>query len=69
MINPSPSLVNLSEVVDREQLDQTIGKTFSPGNGRPAISTRLMIALHYFKYTYDLSDDDVLLGWVEIEGD
>jgi IS5 family transposase len=24
-----------------------------------------MISLHYFKYTFDLSDDDVLLGWVE----
>ena len=65
MINPSHSLVKLSEVVDWDQLDQTFGKTFSPGRGRPAISTRLMIALHYFKYTFDLSDDDVLLGWVE----
>ncbi len=65
MINPSHSLVKLSEVVDWEQLDQTFGETFSPGKGRPAISTRLMIALHYFKYTFDLSDEDVLLGWVE----
>lgn len=65
MINPSHSLVKLSEVVDWDQLDQTFGKTFSPGRGRPAISTRLMIALHYFKYTFDLSDEDVLLGWVE----
>lgn len=24
-----------------------------------------MIALHYFKYTFDLSDEDVLGGWVE----
>jgi IS5 family transposase len=65
MINRSHSLVKLSEVVDWEQLDQTFGATFSPERGRPAISTRLMIALHYFKYTFDLSDDDVLLGWVE----
>ncbi len=65
LINPSHSLVKLSEVVDWEQLDQTFGKTFSLGRGRPAISTRLMIALHYFKYTFDLSDEDVLLGWVE----
>lgn len=65
LINPSHSLVKLSGVVDWEQLDQTFGETFSPGRGRPAISTRLMIALHYFKYTFDLSDEDVLLGWVE----
>jgi IS5 family transposase/transposase len=65
MINPSHSLVKLSEVVDWEELDQTFGKTFNPGKGRPAISTRLMIALHYLKYTFDLSDDDVLQGWIE----
>lgn len=65
MINPGHSLVKLSDVIDWEKLDQTFGETFSPEKGRPAISTRLMIALHYFKYTFDLSDDDVLRGWVE----
>jgi IS5 family transposase len=65
MINPAHSLVKLSEVVDWEKLDQTFGETFSPEKGRPAISTRLMISLHYFKYTFDLSDDDVLIGWIE----
>ena len=65
MINPGHSLVKLSNVVDWEQLDKTFGETFNLGKGRPAISTRLMIALHYFKYTFDLSDDDVLSGWVE----
>lgn len=65
MINRSHSLVKLSEVVNWEQLDQTFGEKFCPERGRPAISTRLMIALHYFKYTFDLSDDDVLVGWVE----
>jgi transposase, IS5 family len=65
MINPAHSLVKLSGVVDWEKLDQTFGETFSPEKGRPAISTRLMISLHYFKYTFDLSDDDVLMGWVE----
>jgi IS5 family transposase len=65
MINPTHSLVKLSKVVDWKKLDQTFGETFSPEKGRPAISTRLMIALQYFKFTFDLSDDDVLEGWVE----
>ncbi|MGB3222951.1 MAG: IS5 family transposase [Desulforhopalus sp.] len=65
MINPSHSLVRLSKVVDWEKLDETFGGTFCPEKGRPAISTRLMVALHYFKYTFDLSDEDVLVGWVE----
>ncbi len=65
MISLSHSLVKLSDVVNWQQLDTTFGEIFDPGKGRPAISTRLMISLHYFKYTFDLSDDDVIEGWVE----
>lgn len=65
MINPSHPLVKLSKVVDWEQLDESFGENYCADKGRPAISTRLMVALHYFKYTFDLSDEDVLLGWVE----
>ena len=65
MISPGHSFVKLSEVIDWEKLDQTFGESFNPEKGRPAISTRLMIALHYFKFTFDLSDDEVLAGWVE----
>jgi IS5 family transposase len=31
----------------------------------PGIPTRLMVALHYLKYTLDLSDEQVVRGWVE----
>ena len=65
MINPSHSLVRLSKVVDWEKLDETFGESFCPEKGRPAISTRLMVALHYFKYTFDLSDEEVIQGWIE----
>ncbi len=65
LINRAHALVKLAETVDWSRLDQTFGETFSPDNGRPAISTRLMVALHYFKYTFDLSDDDVVQAWVE----
>ena len=34
-------------------------------NGRPAIDTRLMVSLHYLKYTYDLSDESVCEGWLQ----
>ena len=65
MINPSHSLVKLSRVVNWDQLEKTLGKTFCPDAGRPAISTRLMVALHYLKYTHNLSDEGVVEGWVE----
>lgn len=59
------SLTKLANVVDWERLDEVFGSTYCPNNGRPAISTRLMVALHYLKYTHNLSDDDVVAGWAE----
>lgn len=65
IVDPSHGLVKLSKAVDWERLDEVFGSTYCPGIGRPAISTRLMVALHYLKYTFDLSDEDVVEGWVE----
>ena len=65
MINTGHPLVKLSKAVDWKRLEEVFGETYCPDNGRPAISTRLMVALQYLKYTYDLSDEDVVQGWLE----
>ena len=65
IIDPGHGLVKLAKAVDWDRLDDMFGKTYCPDNGRPAISTRLMVSLQYLKYTYNLSDDDVVAGWVE----
>ena len=39
------------------------GATYCLDNGRPAVGTRLVAALHYLKYTYNLSDEDIVAGW------
>lgn len=65
MIDHKHPLVQMAEVVSWARMEETFGTTYSEENGRPAISTRLMVALHYLKYTFDLSDDDVVMGWVE----
>ena len=65
MINPSHALVKLSKAVDWKRFDEVFGESFCPDNGRPAISTRLMVALHYLKYSCDLSDEEVVRGWEE----
>jgi len=65
IIDTSHGLVKLANAVDWDHLDEVFGKTYCPDNGRPAISTRLMVSLHYLKYTHNLSDDDVVAGWVE----
>jgi len=65
IVDPSHGLIKLANVVDWNRLDELFGTTYCPDNGRPAVSTRLMVALHYLKYTHNLSDEDVVEGWVE----
>jgi IS5 family transposase len=65
IIDSGHGLVKLSKVVDWDRLDELFGSTYCPDNGRPGVSTRLMVALHYLKYTHNLSDEDVIEGWVE----
>ena len=65
IIDPNHALVKLSKVIDWDQMDELFGSTYCPDNGRPGVSTRLMISLHYLKYTNDLSDEGVVKAWVE----
>ena len=65
IISPRHKLVKLSRAVDWNRLEEVFGATYCPVNGRPAVSTRLMVALHYLKYTYNLSDEGVVAGWIE----
>jgi len=59
-LNMNHSLIRLSREMDWSQFDQEFGQKFDDKRGRPALSTRLMVALNYLKYTYDLSDEDVV---------
>ena len=57
-------LVKLSHQMDWNAFDQKFEPYFSD-EGRPAIPTRLMVTLHYLKYSNHLSDDEALVLWVE----
>ena len=65
IVDFSHPLVRLGKEVDWARLAGVFGETYCEDNGRPASSTRLMVALQYLKYTYDLSDEQVCDGWVE----
>jgi IS5 family transposase len=65
LVNDRHPMVKLARQIDWRTLDEHFGANYSEGTGRPAISTRLMVSLHYLKYTHDLSDEAVLRGWVE----
>ena len=65
IVDSSHPLVRLGREVDWDRLAEVFGETYCGDNGRPASSTRLMVALQYLKYTYDLSDEQVCDGWIE----
>lgn len=58
-------LVKLAGAIDWQRFEEAFGVTFDEETGRPAISTRLMVALHYLKYAFDLSDEQVVARWIE----
>lgn len=65
LLNKDHPLVKLAQQIDWQSFDEHFGAGYSEGTGRPGISTRLMVALHYLKYTHDLSDEAVVKDWVE----
>ena len=65
LVNERHPLVRMARQIDWRSLDEHFGANYCSGTGQPAISTRLMVSLHYLKYTYDLSDEAVVRGWVE----
>lgn len=65
LINLEHPLARLARTVKWERFDEVFTPLYDPGNGRPAIATRLMVGLHYLKHLYQLSDQDVVEQWVE----
>ena len=65
MIDMHHPLVRLGKCIDWVSFEEVLGATYHPTHGAPGISTRLMVALHYLKYQHDLSDENVVLQWVE----
>lgn len=65
LVNPKHELVKLATCIQWERFDTKFGALYEPGVGRPATPTRLMVGLHYLKYTYNLSDEEIVARWVE----
>src|SRR5258706_2008380 len=65
LVDPAHGLVKLADTVAWSRLEELFGALFCEDNGRPAHPTRLLVALHYLKFGYDLSDADVVAGWIE----
>ena len=65
MVNPKHPMEKVAAGMDWESFETALEKTWHEELGRPGVSTRLMVSLHYLKYVNDLSDEGVLELWVE----
>ena len=65
MLRDDHRLVKLSKEIDWKRFEEKFGASYCPDNGRPGVSTRLLVGLTYLKYLHDLSDREVLQAWVE----
>ena len=57
-------LIRLADKIDWDQIDERVGLCYAD-EGRPGLSPRLMVGLHYLKHAFDESDESVCDRWVE----
>ena len=65
IIDPGHEMARLADVIDWKNFDSCFEDMWADNNGRPAIDTRWMVSMHYLKYTFDLSDEDVVEAWLQ----
>lgn len=65
IINMKHGLVILANKIDWSHFEKEFGAYYIEKKGRPGRPIRLMVGLHYLKHTYDVSDEEVLYGFIE----
>ena len=64
LVKRKHGLVILAEQMNWKAFDERFEGYFCE-EGRPAIETRLIVSLHYLKYSYNLSDEETVARWGE----
>ena len=64
-LNQRHPLLKLAMLIDWNAIDQAASDAFRSKRGRPATRPRLIAGLLYLQHAYDLSDEEVVWGWVE----
>jgi transposase, IS5 family len=64
-INRHHPLVELAAMIDWEAIDRVAADPFLAKPGRPTLRPRLIAGLLYLQHAFDLSDEQVVAGWVE----
>jgi len=58
-------LVELADMIDWAAIDRVATEPFQPGPGRPILRPRLIAGLLYLQHAFNLSDEQVVAGWLE----
>lgn len=64
LVNLRHPLVQLAGHIDWAVFEREWADLFPSQRGRPALPPRLIAGLLYLQHTFDLSDEDVVWGWV-----
>ena len=65
MIDQQHELYRLTDLIEWHSFDAMFGELYCADNGCPAKAMRLMVGLQYLKHMYRLSDEQVVMRWVE----
>ncbi len=65
ILNLQHPLVRLADRIDWPRFDAAFADSYSEDLGAPGKAIRLMVGLHYLKYTFNESDESVVARWVE----
>ena len=65
ILNPKHPLLRLSQNMQWEKLEAEIDALYVSEAGQPPLPSRLLVGLHYLKYTFNESDESVVARWVE----
>jgi IS5 family transposase len=65
ILNPDHELIQLAKKIDWSRFEVSFADTYCEDFGAPAKAMRLMVGLHYLKYTFNESDESTVAHWVE----
>lgn len=65
LLNLDHPLCVLARKIDWSRFDVAFADCYSAEDGAPGKDIRLLVGLHYLKYTFNVSDESLLERWVE----
>ena len=65
ILRQSHPLYKIANEIDWSVFEKEFGKLVNDSSGRPALPIRLVVGLHYLKYTYNYSDEGVVEQFLE----